>query len=172
VIVGSVVALACIIPDLIAGTAVGWTVPIAFMTFVILYWPARGWLLRCAWRRAPAGTVSLLPSALIPWCYLGCARNPDSAVLFRLNVLTGSMVEYQRYPILDAGYRPVLDLVPEFRIMSQLSPAYHLIEVVRQPGKETLVCRDLRTRNFHTRFGDLEVSVGTAGGVQGVRFHV
>jgi hypothetical protein len=52
--------------------------------------------------------------------------------------------------------------------MRELSPAYH---VVSADGTD-LVCRDLRTRNFGTRFGELHLRMDGAGGPRVVAFHV
>jgi membrane-bound metal-dependent hydrolase YbcI (DUF457 family) len=150
----------------------GWQVQASYGIFLAAYWAVRGWLRHRAGKLAPAGTVSLLPSALMPWHYLGCARQGETAILFHLNARTGTIKEYHRYVLLDEKYRAVLDRLPEFRIMRSLSPAYHLIDVTSGDRVETLRCRDLRTRNFQTRFGDLEVDVTAAGDVGKVHFHV
>ena len=41
----------------------------------------------------------------------------------------------------------------DFQIMQSLSPLYHIVEV----NENNITCRDLRTRNFNTNFGRLDV---------------
>ena len=71
-----------------------------------------------------------------------------------------------------ARYQATLAGVPEFSTMQHLSPAYHVVEGRTSPEGTKLVCRDLRTRNFRTRFGQLDLFVDTRSVVREVAFHV
>ena len=66
----------------------------------------------------------------------------------------------------------MLEQIPEFQRMRTLSPLYHVVEVETRDKGVMLTCRDLRTRNFNTRFGELTVTLDAAGTLQGVSFHV
>ncbi len=56
--------------------------------------------------------------------------------------------------------------------MRALSPLYHVVEVREDESNVTLTCRDLRTRNFSTRFGELLVTLGKSGTVERVVLNV
>lgn len=136
------------------------------------YWAIKVRLRRAALRLSLPGTLSLLPSALQPWRFLGCARQGDDLVAFRVDLLRREAIEEERCRNLDERYRAVLREVPEFATMRTLSPAYHAVQADAAPGGTRLVCRDLRTRNFRTRFGELELLLDEADALKGVVFHV
>jgi hypothetical protein len=94
------------------------------------------------------------------------------ARLFRISGLTGAVREEGRRAIFDDGIVERLAGVPEFRLMRELSPAYHVVEVEEAEGGRRVRCRDLRTRNFGGRFGELRVTLDAAGAVTSVDFHV
>ena len=52
-----------------------------------------------------------------------------------------------------------------------LSRLYHVVQVEKDEQNVTLTCRDLRTRNFDTRFGELLVTL-TGGTVDTVELNV
>ena len=56
--------------------------------------------------------------------------------------------------------------------MRCLSPTYHVVEEQVGPDGTKLVCRDLRTRNFRTRFGQLDLLIDARSVVRQVAFHV
>ena len=139
------------------------------------YWTLKVGLRRRAARLAPEGVVSLLPSALLPWRFLGCARDGGAMRLFTLNAATGGVHEDGEVRLDDDAWRETLRGVPEFETLRELSPAYHVVEASRPDGADgptRLVCRDLRTRNFRTRFGELEVTIDGDGAVLQKVFHV
>lgn len=74
--------------------------------------------------------------------------------------------------VFDATRARWLANVPEFAIMRDLSPAYHVVSTEKTSAGELLVCRDLRTRNFATTFGDLEVLFDANQSVIRTQFHV
>ncbi len=120
---------------------------------LLAYIAAKGWLRRRALGRCPPGTLALLPSVLFPRRWFGCRREGDRVWLFRVD---GDVREEGTVEVLpDDDVRDV----PEFRIMRELSPAYHAVE---RDG-ERVICRDLRTRHFGARFGTLQVRLEPDG---------
>ena len=168
--------LVLVLPAWAGRTDGGWATTVAaYVAGLVLYGLAKMALRRRAGRLAPAGTMALLPSALLPWRFLGCARNGERMRLFRLNGATGTVEEEGDVALLDAKWLDTLEGVPEFRTMRELSPAYHVVEASPPDGDDgpvRLVCRDLRTRNFRTRFGELELTLGPGGAVLEKVFHV
>ena len=144
----------------------------SYLGFLVAYWVIRIWLRSRAARLAPEGTLSLLPTAFIPWKFLGARRVREQVHLFDLSALDGSLANEAFQDVHDQTYEAVLEQIPEFYRMRTLSPLYHVVEVgVRDKGV-VLTCRDLRTRNFNTRFGELTVALDAAGKLQGISFHV
>ncbi|MGE0711782.1 MAG: metal-dependent hydrolase [Planctomycetota bacterium] len=154
----------------------GCGVQAAYAAALAGYWGLKAWLRRRAGELAPAGTLSLLPSALVPWWFLGVAREGSEARLFRLDARDGRLSGEERVPVLDEElldeeYAAVAEL-RAFQTMRALSPAYHVVEARREAEGTRLRCRDLRTRNFATRFGELEVMIDARGAAHEVAFHV
>ncbi len=172
VIAASVLALALIWVHYRSYGSLGHTVQLAYGMTMAAYWAIKVLLRRAAMRLSLPGTLSLLPSALQPWRFLGCARQGDVVVVFQVDLLRSEVIEEARCQSLDERYDAVLRGVPEFATMRTLSPAYHAVQADSGPGGTTLVCRDLRTRNFRTRFGELELLLDHAGALKGVVFHV
>jgi membrane-bound metal-dependent hydrolase YbcI (DUF457 family) len=161
--------------------ALGWTVwrwastgepdrvvPLVYIGAMAAYWAARIVLRRLARRQAPEGTMSLIPSALVPWRFYGCARVGNAVETFAITS-GGILTDRKTWSVHDAEF-PELEALAEFRQMRRVSPAYHAVAVAR--GETTTVtCKDLRTRNFGASFGTLEVDLA-GGAVIGTRFHV
>ena len=158
----------------ILATGGGWSIPALYALSLTLYWALKGALRARAGRLAPPGTLSLLPSALLPWTFLGVARpeGAEAVTLFRLDVREGKRSHEEQIPILDADYAELLAEVAEFQAMRALSPPYHLVSAEPEGERTRLRCRDLRTRNFQTSFGELELVLDAAGRVQERVFHV
>jgi membrane-bound metal-dependent hydrolase YbcI (DUF457 family) len=163
------------------GAPMGWGLQAAWTGGLTAYWVLRGLLRRRAGQLAGPGTLALLPSALVPWYYLGCARDeadPGSLRVFRVDTLRGVVEREDRIPILDAGLDPALlatlEALPEVRAVRGLTPAYHVVEDTRdvETGDRRLRLKDLRTRNFTTRFCELEVVLDGAGQIRERVFHV
>ena len=145
---------------------------LGYLLFLVSYGLLR-FLLRCRARTfAPAGTLSLMPSALWPWVYFACQRSAHSVQVIRINALTGTQRELATCAIHDDRYADVLDRVPELRVMRELTPAYHLVEVVPRGDQVLLSYRDLRTTNFNTRFGQLDLLLEADGRIVQKCFHV
>lgn len=144
---------------------------VAFFGAITLYFCLKGWLRGRAGSFAPEA-VSLVPSALWPWQFFGTTEESACVRLFRLNAITGKREMMGVQKVFDATRARWLANVPEFAIMRDLSPAYHVVSTEKTSAGELLVCRDLRTRNFATTFGDLEVLFDANQSVIRTQFHV
>ncbi len=138
---------------------------------IAVYFGAKGVLRRRAGTLAPEA-ITLMPSALWPWRFFGVAETRNCVRLFRINAITGRREALANYEVLDATHAELLADVPEFILMRELSPAYHVVSAKRTDAGEVVACRDLRTRNFQTTFGDLEVLLEANKRVIGTTFHV
>ncbi len=154
------------------GEPLGHELQLGYGIAMLAYWIAKIGLRGRAWRQCPGTPLSLLPSALVPWRFLGCRREGGEIHIFTLDALSGAIGENERLPILDPEYAGLLEELPEVRSMRELSPAYHLVEKREQDDGIRLVCRDLRTRNFKTRFGQLDLLLSPSGQVLHRVFHV
>ena len=161
----SLIAWTGISREWIAGVFTGW---------MIAYWAARALLAVRARRRVPAGTVSLIPSPVVPWRYLGFRREEARGENFRLDAITGRVSVGETYSILDETFVDSIRELPEYRTMAALSPAYHVVaaDPAEDGGDIELFCRDLRTRPIGTTFGDLRVVVASDGEILEVDLHV
>lgn len=151
---------------------VGPAVPAAYGAAMAAYWTAKVLLRRRAAALGSSGTLALLPSALVPWRYYGCVRDGAQVRLYSINALTGAMADERRVEIHDDAWLDRIREIPEVRVMRELSPAYHVVSVVPGADGTAIVCRDLRTRNFNTSFGQLDLLLDAAGTPQRVTFHV
>lgn len=143
-----------------------------FASFVAVYWTAKWRLLRAVCRKCPADTKSVLPDALFPWRFHGHVLQDQDARLFGVNAITGRLSGEVTRHVLDEQYRQVLETLPEYRIMRELSAGYHATEATQIGDRLQITCRDLRTRHFGGRFGMLKVTLDSAGHVVGKEFHV
>lgn len=107
---------------------------------------------KMAQRNAPQDTISLIPSALVPWIYFGSLQNQTEVTTFKLSLLTKKVYDKKHIQIYDHDF-PQIVAHRDFQIMQSLSPLYHIVEV----NENNITCRDLRTRNFNTNFGRLDV---------------
>ena len=142
-----------------------------YFGMLAVYVGAKGALRRRAAAMAPEA-VTLVPSALCPWQFFGVGEGGDCVRLFQINVRTGRREGVWRQEILDATHADRLAQVPEFRLMRELSPAYHVVSATKSGEGEVVACRDLRTRNFGTSFGGLEVVFDGGNRVIRTTFHV
>lgn len=165
------VAVAAVSHVLLAGGSTNKLV-VAYAASLVAYWTAKAALRHRAARLAQAGTLSLVPSALVPWRFLGCARVGDQVTTFTLNAINGRKTDPARHAVLDESVATALDALPEFRAMRDLSPAYHVVIVTEANEGASFVCRDLRTRNFGGRFGTLTARLDHDGRVASRHFDV
>lgn len=142
-----------------------------FFGILAIYFCAKAWLRKRAGSMAPEA-VTLMPSALWPWRFFGVTKCGCRVSRFQLNAIDGIRVQLSQQEVFDERYAGVLTLVPEFNLMRGLSPAYHVVCAERTDAGEAIVCRDLRTRNFKTTFGDLEVLLDANQRIVQTVFHV
>lgn len=151
----TLLVLECVPPDtgrwLVAG----------YVAVMVLYWLLHAALARRARYLVPAGTVSVIPSAFVPWRFLCCRKEGREAVTFQLDALRGRVQREQRWPLLDAQYAERLGVLPEYQAMRGLSPLYHVVHEEAALHGTVVTCRDLRILNFNTRFGELKVQLST-----------
>ena len=136
-----------------------------------VYFVAKGMLHRRAGVIAPE-SITLMPSALWPWRFFGVAGSGICIRLFQVNAITGRRDTFASQEVLDATHAGLLVDVPEFQLMRELSPAYHIVSANKTDAGELVACRDLRTRNFKTTFGDFEVLLDANKRVLRTTFHV
>lgn len=144
---------------------------VTFFTVLASYVAVKARLRYRAGSMAPEA-VSILPSSLWPWRFFGVARHEDRITVFEINALTGQRHSVRELQTLDDQYAPVLANIPEVQLMRGLSPAYHVVTAIKTDAGEWVHCRDLRTRNFATTFGDIEVRLDPQRSIKEVRFHV
>ena len=152
------------------GEGAAW-VSLIFFTVLAVYIATKGSL------RLRAGSfaqdaISLMPSALWPLRFFGVVDAKSRVELFQINAVTGSRSLLGEQQVFDDIYAPLLAEIPEFRLMKSLSPAYHVVGVTKTDAGERVRCRDLRTRNFATTFGDLEALIPPGKPVKLIEFHV
>jgi membrane-bound metal-dependent hydrolase YbcI (DUF457 family) len=150
----------------------GGKVQAAYGAIMAAYWSAKIGLRRRAVRLGPPGSLALLPSALVPWHYFGCTREGRQVRLFRIHALSGAILDDRRVDIHDDAWIDRIRDIPEVRVMRGLSPAYHVVAVTPGSDGTELVCKDLRTRNFNTRFGEINLLLDSAGMPRKIVFHV
>jgi len=142
-----------------------------FFGVMTLYVGAKGILRRRAGMLV-SEAITLMPSALWPWRFFGVIKAGNSVQRFGFNAINGRRETLATHDVLDATHAGLLAGVPEFVLMRELSPAYHVVGVEKTDAGELVACRDLRTRNFQTTFGDLEVLLDGDKRVIGTTFHV
>jgi len=140
--------------------------------FLFLYWLSRWAIRRRVRRLAPAGTQSLVPSAWVPWRFYGLAADESRIRQYSINALNGALIAFGENQVLDEQYRTLLENLPEYRLMRELSNGYCLTEASENDGEIHLVCRDLRTPNFRGTFGMLDAVFGPEGELRKKVFNV
>jgi hypothetical protein len=171
VIAATAVATSASVRELLRGDQVSPWYAATFFLFCAAYFLAKGALRHRAGRLAP-DAPSLMPSALVPWRFFGFTVSGDIVRFFQINALTGREETIATHTVLDARYAETLRRLPEFNLMRDLSPGYHVISAVAEEPGERVKCRDLRTRNFGTTFGDLEVVLDAGRKIVSTKFHV
>jgi membrane-bound metal-dependent hydrolase YbcI (DUF457 family) len=144
---------------------------LTFFGMLAAYFCAKAVLRKRAGAMAPEA-VTLMPSALWPWRFFGVTQSGRQVSRFQMNAIDGNRVPLSQQEVFDDRYAEVLSRVPEFKMMRGLSPAYHVVGAEPTDSGEAIVCRDLRTRNFKTAFGDLEVLLDAHQHIVQTRFHV
>lgn len=138
----------------------GLLIAMAYAVALLTYIAMRALLRRRARRLCPADVVSMIPSASWPWKYFTSCQEGEVVKVFVLNALSGRRTLVREQPIYDRLIREHLEPLPEFRAMSELSLAYHVVGYECAVDTVRVVCRDLRIVNFDTTFGMLDVVLG------------
>jgi membrane-bound metal-dependent hydrolase YbcI (DUF457 family) len=170
VLVGVAGTLAFVIPAWLQRGDVSARYAAGFLASLSAYVLSKGMLRRRAGRFCREA-MSLVPSALVPWRFYGTERQPHTIKLFRVNAMTGSRSPVGEVPVLDDAFAATLECLPEFRLMREISPEYHVVGAWEEGPVTRLLCRDMRIRNFGTRFGDLEAWLDTNRQIVRSRFH-
>ena len=113
----------------------------------------------------------MMPTPFWPWRYMGFGRSGGVGRTFICNALTGAITREQQIDLLDERYADVLARAPEYQMMRQISPAYHVVAAARDGDHTRLVCRDLRLRHFGGRFCQLDLTIDTGGRIVERRLH-
>ncbi|MEW4453751.1 metal-dependent hydrolase [Bremerella sp. JC817] len=110
-----------------------------------------------------ATRISVIPTTWLPWRFLVCRDWGDACLTSTLNVWQGEEQDVQRIPLHDDAMPAAIEELPPWQAMRELSTFYHAVEKEVENGQTTFVCRDLRIRNYATRFGTLTCQVDAAG---------
>jgi membrane-bound metal-dependent hydrolase YbcI (DUF457 family) len=165
------IGLAQVIPGMLGNEQVPLGCALVFLAFLVTYVLGKGMLRRRARRFCPQA-ISLVPSALVPWRFFGTERQGAAITLFRVNALTGAQAPVAQMLLLDDLFAGTLESLPEFQLMREVSPEYHVVAASTDGPGTRLLCRDMRMRNFGTRFGDLEVWLDAKSQIIRSRFYV
>jgi membrane-bound metal-dependent hydrolase YbcI (DUF457 family) len=142
-----------------------------FFGAIVVYFGTKGMLRRRAAVIVPEA-MTIMPSALWPWRFFGVTEAGSCIRSVEINAITERRRTIADQVVLDATHAGFLANIPEFMLMRELSPAYHVVSTTKTETGEIVACRDLRTRNFKTTFGDLEVLLDTNKRVVRTTFHV
>jgi membrane-bound metal-dependent hydrolase YbcI (DUF457 family) len=153
------------------GGEVPWQLALVFFGVLTAYIAAKA-ILRVRAGLFVPNAVGLIPSALLPWRFFGVVNGDNAVRLFQMNAITGNRRGIAEQEVFDRFYAELLEDIPEFKLMRGLSPAYHIVCARQTEAGTLLLCRDLRTRNFKTTFGDLEVLLDSEKHVKCLKFHV
>ena len=148
------------------------SIAITYGAFMAVYWILRWLVHRRAACLAPTGTLSMIPSAVVPWRFFTCRAHAEGLQVFELSAIRGATTTPTSWQTVDSKYANWLNQVVEYRLMRELSPGYRAIEVTEAEDATKIICQDLRIRNFGGSFGRLELTFATDGTVVGKRFHV
>ncbi len=147
-------------------------VVLCYILALLIYWALKIILKREAFKLRDVETISLVPSALVPWIFFGCRQSKGNIQTFSINLITRRQIPLKCYQILDEQYSSILDSVPEYRTMCTLTPAYHVVAAVSEGDQTRITCRDLRISNFNTCFGQLDLVLDDTGQIQKKNFLV
>ena len=164
--------LAAIVAQLYGGHVVRPLMSAMYVSFLAVYWILRWLVYRHAAHLAPAGVLSMIPSAIAPWRFFACQEHAGVVQVFELGALGGATTIPKSWQTFDSEYVTWLNSVVEYRLMRELSRGYRAIEVTKNGDTTAIVCQDLRIRNFGGSFGRLELEFAADGKVVGSKFHV
>ena len=151
----------------------------AYVAIALIYLGLKIWLRRMAIRMVTqdfdSAVDAMIPSAFVPWQFLGfrnvTSEEQEIAQVISVDLLR-NRTNIQDIPIYDSQHVSALQDLPEYQVMRELSPGYHVVQVEANGNETRVVCRDLRTRNFGTQFGVLEVVLDPESKPVQVEFNV
>lgn len=154
------------------GTWLAW-ISGGYVAGMLLMIPVRGMIAARARRLAvsmsepsgdrPPPRISVIPTTWLPWQFLVCRDWGEACVTSTLDLWRGEERDVQRIPLLDDAMPGTVGELPPWQAMRDLSTFYHAVEQQTENGHTTFVCRDLRIRNYATRFGTWTCQVDAAG---------
>lgn len=141
-----------------------------YITVLLAHVAARAGLARRVQRIAqqndPAAIrIAVIPTTWLPWRFLVCRDHGSTCVTLAFSAIGQQESEKQTVEILDSRLPLSVCELPEWQAMRELSPHYHAVEYSQSGDEATIVGRDLRIRNFDTRFGKLTCQLDATGQV-------
>ncbi len=163
----------------LVGSELGWlrAISLSYVGLLAIVVFARGLIALRARQMLRGSTIeqsqtALIPTSCSPFHFLVCLQDSDRLNLFCFSVLTGSRTQVEVVEILDRIAPPAITESLEYSIMKSLSPYYHVVQQVSSEGLLAFVCRDMRIRNFNTKFGTLTCQVGPDGQIMAKQWEV
>ena len=142
-----------------------------FWVGVTIYWSLKSILKK---RSMKVGDDSLLvPCAFFPWRFFGSRQVDQRHVeLFLVNAITRKQSNTKVVEVDTSRFANLLETIPEFQTMQNLSPMFHLVNIAETGQGMVLTCNDLRTRNFNTTFGQIKIELSDETTIRKVQWRV
>ncbi|TWU38699.1 inner membrane protein [Novipirellula aureliae] len=112
---------------------------------------------------SPQANSVLIPTTFSPFRFIACREADNHVELWQVNAISGQIVQENAVEILDDVIPVAVKDTKEWSAMRELSPYFHAVEQEEGPDVTIVVCRDLRIRNFGTRFGSLTCRIAPDG---------
>ncbi|MCC9600968.1 metal-dependent hydrolase [Stieleria sp. JC731] len=142
---------------------------VAFILTLILYVGIRCILAFRARRLVKSADHQTVPTSIIPttWSpfrFLVCRQKDRLVETFTLNARSGSETDRDLIEVLDQRVPEAITECREWLVMRSLSDSFVCVEI--DEVNKTYTCRDLRIRNFGTKFGMLTCQLDDRGVIQ------
>ncbi|TWU17878.1 metal-dependent hydrolase [Allorhodopirellula heiligendammensis] len=112
------------------------------------------------------GPISIIPTTWSPFRFLVCRQQNGLADTFTLDARSGLETEGEVIAILDENVPETVTQCREWQVMRSLSAFFFCLEIDSNAEGETYTFRDLRIRNFRTKFGKLTCQLDNRGVIQ------
>lgn len=130
-----------------------------YLLFAVTYIAVRRAMHARAVALSPDGTTHVIADAIVPWWFCGVAEaDGGKAHLFHLSLFSSKVVSEAIIDTHDAEYQALMEQLEEFRLMREVLPAYHVVDVRHEGELLHLECRELAIRRYWGNFGQLEVT--------------
>lgn len=167
ILILTTVALACqwlLGPELRALRAVS----LGYVAALLLVVVARGFIAARARRMllresAESSQAAIIPTSWSPFRFFVCQPHLEKVITSVFHAFTGQSTRVEVVEVLDRIAPVAIVESPEYAVMKSLSPHYHVVQQSSCEGQDIFICRDLRIRNFDTKFGMLTCRVGHDG---------